>query len=103
LTALRDQVEALIRTLETDVDQKIKSTDEFRFSIVSDAIHDLYEFFPNFPLSRGNWDPELRETIGIVPEFVRRIFLETTGEHEQLDSPIKIAIDDIRRSQNKSS
>ncbi|MDF1735105.1 MAG: hypothetical protein P1U37_07460 [Minwuia sp.] len=103
LNALRDQVEGLIKTLETDVDQGIKSTDEFRFSIVFDALHDLHEFFPDFPLSRGNWDPELREMIGIVPEFVRRIFLETTGEHEQLDSPIKIAIDDIRKSRTKSN
>lgn len=103
LSALKDQVEGLIKTLGTDVEQGIKSTDEFRFSIVSDAIHDLHEFFPDFPLSRGNWDPELREMIGIIPEFVRRIFLETTGQSEKLDGPIKLAIDDIRRLQNKSS
>lgn len=102
LNALRDQAEALIKRLELDIGMKVKTTDEIRFAIVYDAIWDLHNFFPEFPLSRGNWDPELKQT-GILPDYVRRVFLETTGQHEQLDGPIKLALEDIRKSRRKST
>lgn len=102
LTALRDQAQVLITKLERDLRMKVQTTDEIRFTIVYDAIWDLHEFFPEFPLSRGNWDPEHKQ-VGILPDYVRRMFLETTGEHERLDGPIQIALEDVRKSQHKST
>lgn len=102
LRALKDQTEALITKLERDLRMKVQTTDEIRFTIVYDAIWDLHEFFPEFPLSRGNWDPEHKQ-VGILPDYVRRVFVETTGEDERLDGPIKLALQDVRKSQHKST
>lgn len=102
LAALRDQAEALIAKLRVDFRMKVPANDEIRFTIVYDAIWDLHDFFPDFPLSRGNWDPEHKQ-VGILPDYVRRVFLETTGDHEQLDGPIQLALQDVRRSQRKST
>lgn len=102
LAALRDQAEALIAELHVDLRMKVQANDEIRFTIVYDAIWDLHEFFPDFPLSRGNWDPEHKQ-VGILPDYVRRVFLETTGQHEQLDGPIQLALEGVRKSQHKST
>ncbi len=102
LAALRDQAEALIAKLRVDLRMKVQANDEIRFNIVYDAIWDLHDFFPDFPLSRGNWDPEYKQ-VGILPDYVRRVFLETKGDHEQLDGPIQLALQDVRRSQRKST
>jgi len=102
LNELRGQAEDIITKLKLDLDMKVQTTDEIRFSIVYDAIQDLHEAYPNFRLSRGNWYTELKQTVGVLPEFVRRVFLETTGHHEQLDGPIQLALKDIRKSQSKS-
>lgn len=103
LAALKAQANDVISKLECDLGLKVQTTDEIRFAIVYDAIWDLHDFFPEFPLSRGNWDAELKQMIGILPDYVRRVFLETTGENEQLDGPIKLALEDVRKSQRKST
>lgn len=103
LAALKAQTKDLIAKLDNDLRMKVQTTDEIRFTIVYDAISDLHDFFPEFPLSRGNWDAGLKQMIGILPDYVRRVFLETTGEHEQLDGPIKLALEDVRKSQCKST
>lgn len=103
LATLKAQTQDLIVKLELDLEMKVQTTDEIRFTIVYDAISDLHEFFPEFPLSRGNWDAELKRMIGVLPDYVRRVFLETVGQHEQLDGPIKLALEDVRRSQRKST
>ncbi len=95
LNALKDQVKGLIARLELDLEMKVETTDEIRFSIVFDAIHDLHDFYPDFPLSRGNWDRELKQTIGTLPAFVQRVFLEVTGLHERLDGPIQYVLKDM--------
>jgi len=102
VAALKAQAKDVISRLECDLGMKVQTTDEIRFTIVYDAIWDLHEFFPEFPLSRGNWDAELKRMIGILPDYVRRVFLETTGQHEQLDGPIKLALEDVWKSQRKS-
>ncbi|NVK95626.1 hypothetical protein [Ruegeria pomeroyi] len=102
LAALKVQAINVISKLECDLGMKVQTTDEIRFTIVYDAIWDLHDFFPEFPLSRGNWDPEHKQ-VGILPDYVRRVFLETTGDHEQLDGPIQLALQDVRRSQRKST
>lgn len=103
LAALKAQANDLIAKLELDLGMKVQTTDEVRFTIVHDAIWDLHEFFPDFPLSRGNWDADLKRMIGVLPDYVRRVFLETTGQHEQLDGPIQLALQDVRRSQRKTT
>lgn len=102
LGELKEQVRDLVHCLQTELDQKIKTTDEIRYFIVYDAIWNLHDFFPEFSLSRGNWDPEHKQ-VGILPDYVRRVFLETTGQHEQLDGPIQLALKDVRKSQRKST
>lgn len=83
LAALKAQAKDVISKLECDLGMKVQTTDEIRFTIVYNAIWDLHDFFPEFPLSRGNWDADLKRMIGILPDYVRRVFLETTGQHEQ--------------------
>ncbi|UWR16308.1 hypothetical protein [Sulfitobacter sp. M368] len=102
LVELKEQVRDLVYSLQTEKDQNIKTTDEIRYYIVYNAIWDLHEYFPDFPLSRGSWDPEHKQ-VGILPDYVRRVFLETTGEHERLDGPIKLALEDVRKSQRKTT
>ena len=102
LAALKAQAKDVISKLECDLGMNVQTTDEIRFTIVYDAIWDLHDFFPEFPLSRGNWDPEHKQ-VGILPDYVRRVFLETTGEDERLDGPIQLALQDVRRSQRKST
>lgn len=102
LAALKAQAKDVISKLECDLGMKVQTTDEIRFTIVYDAIWDLHDFFPEFPLSRGNWDPEHKQ-VGILPDYVRRVFLETTGEDERLDGPIQLALQEVRKSQRKST
>ncbi len=95
LHELKNLARGIVAMLEVDLEMKVETTDEIRFSIVSGCIDDLRDFYPEFPLSRGNWDPELKRMIGTLPEFVRRVFLEITGHHEQLDGPIQHALKDM--------
>ena len=95
LHELKNLANGIVVSLERDLEMKVETTDEIRFSIVFGCIHDLHDFYPDFPLSRGNWDPELKQMIGTLPEFVRRIFLEITGHHEQLDGPIQLVLKDM--------
>ena len=68
---------------------KIMHTHEIRHYIVHVCLSELRECYPNLKLSRGHWDKEIKIATGAIPDFVRRIFLETTGQHEQLDGPMQ--------------
>jgi hypothetical protein len=68
---------------------KITHTHEIRYYIVHVCLSELRECYPNLKLSRGNWDKEIKIATGAIPDFVRRVFLETTGQHEQLDGPMQ--------------
>lgn len=68
---------------------KVTHTHEIRYYIVHVCLSELRECYPNLKLSRGNWDKEIKVATGATPDFVRRIFLETTGQHEQLDGPMQ--------------
>jgi hypothetical protein len=103
LSLLKEKAKKLIAKLRSDLEMKVETTDEIRFSIVFDAIQDLRDFYPDFQLSRGNYDSELKQVIGILPEFVRRVFFETTGHHERLDGPIQLVLHDMRKLQSGSS
>ncbi|MGH1368574.1 MAG: hypothetical protein ACRBCL_08145 [Maritimibacter sp.] len=71
---------------------KITHTHEIRHYVVFICLSELRENYPNLKQSRGNWDKELGQSVGPVPDFVRRVFFETTGNHEQLDGPIQANI-----------
>lgn len=68
---------------------KVTHTHEIRYYIVHVCLSELRDCYPNLKLSRGNWDKEIKVATGAIPDFVRRIFLETTGQHEQLDGPMQ--------------
>lgn len=73
-----------------EVAGKISHTNEIRHYVVYVCLSGLRECYPDLKLSRGNWDKKMKVTIGPIPAFVRQIFLETTGNHEQLDGPIQL-------------
>lgn len=107
LDALQQEAESISRWLEGEVsgriwDAKIRHTEEIRYSVVSITIEAVHTHFPRFPISRGNWDKELRQMTGIIPDYVRRVFLETTGQTEQLDGQIKEVVANLRKFQKKS-
>lgn len=68
---------------------KVTHTHEIRYYIVHVCLSELRDCYPNLKLSRGNWDKEIKIATGAIPDFVRRVFLETTGQHEQLDGPMQ--------------
>ncbi len=68
---------------------KITHSHEIRYYVVHVCLSELRECYPNLKLSRGNWDKEIKVATGAIPDFVRRVFLETTGQNEQLDGPIQ--------------
>lgn len=107
LNSLHQEAESISRWLEGEVsgriwDARIRHTEEIRYNVVWVAIEAVHTHFPRFPISRGSWDNELSQMTGIIPDYVRRIFLETTGQTEQLDGQIKDAIADFRKPQKKS-
>jgi hypothetical protein len=106
LDALRVETNSICEWLEGEISGRIwgslRHTDEIRYFVVYTAISALQDNFPEVSLSRGNWDGDLGVMTGVVPDFVRRIFLETTGQHEQLDGPIQSVIADTRKLQEKS-
>jgi hypothetical protein len=107
LSALQRETAAISGWLEGEVsgntwDAKIRHTEEIRFYVVSICVEAVHAHFPSFPISRGNWDKELHRMTGIIPDYVRRIFLATTGQTEQLDSQIKEVIENLRKFQKKS-
>jgi len=72
-----------------EVAGKISHTNEIRHYVVYVCLSELSECYPDLKLSRGNWDKKLKVATGAIPDFVRRVFFETTGNHEQLDGPIQ--------------
>ena len=94
LESLKEQAVKIRDLLEGEVkrqvfEDKISHTNEIRFYVVHECLWELRESYPDYKITRGNWDKELGETIGTVPEYVRRVFRETTGQHEQLDGQIQ--------------
>jgi hypothetical protein len=93
---------ALRDSLRSQRLQKITHTSEMRYDIVTTLLDILKEHFPGIKLTRGQHDRDLRETVGIIPDYVRRAFLEITGSAEQLDAPIQQALVRPRKSEPKS-
>ncbi|WP_283638503.1 hypothetical protein [Marinovum algicola] len=93
LAELRKEADLLRSDFEDeisgDVAGKISHTNEIRHYVVYVCLSELRECYPDLKLSRGNWDKKLKVATGSIPDFVRRVFLETTGNHEQLDGPIQ--------------
>ncbi|WP_171118497.1 hypothetical protein [Ruegeria sp. HKCCA5463] len=93
LAILKERAISLQREFEDEITGetagKITHTHEIRHYVVFVCLSELRENYPNLRLSRGNWDKELGQSVGPVPDFVRRVFFETTGNHEQLDGPIQ--------------
>lgn len=93
LSALKDRAAKLENWLSGEVEGKnsgkIAHTNEIRFYVVHVCLWDLKKCFPDFRITRGQWDKDLGQTVGIIPDYVRRVFQETTGQHEQLDGQIQ--------------
>jgi len=96
LTSLKDRATKLEATLSGEIDGKpagkIAHTNEIRFYVVHVCLWDLKNHYPEFRLTRGQWDKDLGQTVGVIPDYARRVFLETTGQHEQLDGQIQEAL-----------
>ncbi|UWP97673.1 hypothetical protein [Aliiroseovarius crassostreae] len=96
LAKLKNKAISLQREFEDEITGetggKITHTHEIRHYVVFICLSELRENYPNLKQSRGNWDKELGQSVGPVPDFVRRVFFETTGNHEQLDGPIQANI-----------
>ena len=92
LSALKAKTQILSEWMKREIDGenagKIAHTNEIRSYIVYIAIDAVRDHFPEIKLSRGNWDNKLKVMEGRTPAYVRRVFLETTGCHEPLDSKI---------------
>lgn len=93
LAELKDRATRLQAEFEDEITGdkagKITHTHEIRYYIVHVCLSKLRECYPNLKFSRGNWDKEIKRATGAIPDFVRRVFLETTGQHEQLDGPMQ--------------
>lgn len=93
LLSLKNRAEKLESRLSGEVEGKnsgkIAHTNEIRFYVVHVCLWDLKKCFPDFRITRGQWDKDLGQTVGIIPDYVRRVFHETTGQHEQLDGQIQ--------------
>ena len=70
----------------------LSHNDEIRHYIVFTALEELREHFPEIKLVRGSWDKGVRNMTGVVPDYVRRVFLETTGQNETLNGQLQFAI-----------
>jgi len=99
LSSLKNRAVELAATLSGEVDGKpagkIAHTNEIRYYVVDVCLWDLKKRYPDFRLTRGQWDKDLGQTVGVIPDYVRRVFLETTGQHEQLDGQIQEALNSL--------
>lgn len=106
LDALQEEADSISRWLVSEVTGhnlgKLRHTDEIRYYVVYISLSAIQDSFPELMLSRGNWDKDLGAMTGSIPDYVRRIFLETTGRHEPLDAAIQSVISDTRKLQQKS-
>ncbi|MGC8203229.1 hypothetical protein ACP2AV_11050 [Aliiroseovarius sp. PTFE2010] len=100
---LKQRADGLIATMQVEIGQDISHNSEIKFTIVFDALADLHQHFPEIPLSRGNWDSEIGEMVGILPAYVRRVYFEITGEDDQLNVQIQDIIRDQRKNQRTLS
>ncbi|WP_282129716.1 hypothetical protein [Roseobacter litoralis] len=96
LNLLTDRAAKLEKWLSGEVEGsdsgKIAHTNEIRSYLVHVCLWDLKKSFPDFRIARGQWYKHLGQTVGIIPDYVRRVFHETTGHHEQLDGQIQEAL-----------
>lgn len=68
-----------------------------RFQIVAATARALEELVPNLKPSRGTYDATTKQYYGHYPAIIRRVFLEITGLHEQLDRLIQEQVDQRRK------
>lgn len=68
-----------------------------RFQIVAETASILEELAPSLKPSRGTYDSATKQYHGRYPAIIRRIFLEITGLHEQLDRLIQEQVDQRRK------
>lgn len=68
-----------------------------RFQIVAATASILDELAPSLKPSRGTYDAATKQYHGRYPAIIRRIFLEITGLHEQLDRLIQEQVDQRRK------
>lgn len=68
-----------------------------RFQIVAATASILDELAPNLKPSRGTYDATTKQYYGHYPAIIRRVFLEITGLHEQLDRLIQEQVDHRRK------
>lgn len=71
---------------------KLSHNDEMRHYVVYTAIEEVRDHFPEIKLVRGNWDKGVGTMTGAVPDYVRRIFRETTGQNETLNGQLQFVI-----------
>jgi hypothetical protein len=93
---------ALRASMDDQLLQKFAHTSEMRYDIVAALIDLLKAHFPEVMRSHGQYDHQLGQTVGTIPDYVRRAFLEITGSAEQLDAPIQQALAQPRKSERKS-
>lgn len=102
LAKLKSEAEGIRNWLDAEIKGdhggKIAHTDEIRYYVVQVCLWDLHESFPEYQISRGTWIPELKKTVGAVPDYVRRVFQETTGQIERLDGQIQEALKALETS-----
>jgi hypothetical protein len=101
LSSLRMYAETLRSSLREQMAENSQHTAEMRYDIVTNLIELLAEHFPEISRTRGQYDKDEHETIGLVPSYVRRAFVEITRTNEQLDAPIQSAIEAERKRQPK--
>ncbi|WP_338445849.1 hypothetical protein V5F89_11925 [Pelagerythrobacter marensis] len=68
-----------------------------RYRIVAAIAEVLDDALPDLRPSRGTYDVSTKQFHGVYPALIRRIFLEITGLHEQLDRLIKEQVDERRQ------
>lgn len=101
LTALHAYTDALHVALDYQLAMKAPHTSEMRYDIVANLIDLLAEHFPEVPRTRGQYEKTEGGTVGRMPDFLRRAFLEITGSDERLDATIQSVVTSERRSQPK--
>jgi hypothetical protein len=97
LSSLRDYAKALQLALADQLAANAQHTPEMRYDIVTSLIALLAEHFPEVPRTRGQYAKSLKSTVGQLPDFVRRAFVEITRSNEQLDAPIQATVEAERK------
>lgn len=103
LNELKQSGLSLSGTLAAEIDQDISHNSEIKHDIVFNALADLHQYFPDLPLSRGNWDTEIGNMSGSIPDYVRRFYFEVTNQNDKLNVQIQDVISAQRKNQRTLS